>query len=96
MRVSSRVSSPGVAGDASRRASAFPIALLGLLLAARVSSVLAFGQGGQVPFTVVLFVLPLLYAVPGTRPLLVGYRWLVLAVQPDRRYRSFTSSRAAA
>ena len=72
---------PRLAGDASRRASAFPVAVLGLLLATRVSSVVLDGHGDQVPFTVALFVLPLLYALPGTRPLLARFRWLVLAAQ---------------
>ena len=59
----------------------FPAAVLVLLLTARVSFVLALGQGGQVPFTVALFVLPLLYAVPGTRSVLSRHPWLVLAAQ---------------
>jgi two-component system sensor histidine kinase DesK len=71
----------GVAGDASRRASALAITVLVLILAARLFDVLHAGQGGQVPFTVALFVLPLLYAVPATWPLLSRHRWLVLAVQ---------------
>src|SRR5690348_16706364 len=57
---------PGVAGEASRRASVFPVAVLLLLLATRTSDVLSAGHSGQVPFTVALFVLPLLYAIPGT------------------------------
>ncbi len=72
---------PGTAGEASRRANAFPVAVLGLLLLTRVSDVLASGQGGQVPFTAALFVLPLLYALPRTRPLLSRHWWLVLIVQ---------------
>ena len=70
-----------VAADASRRASAFPIAVLSLLLAARLFDVLSSGRAGQVPFTVALFALPLLYAIPATRTTLWRHRWLVLAVQ---------------
>jgi two-component system sensor histidine kinase DesK len=71
----------GTGGNASGRASAFPAAVLCLLLVARVSDVLATGQVGQVVFTVALFVAPLLYAFPGTRPLVARHRWLVLLVQ---------------
>jgi hypothetical protein len=70
-----------VADGVSRRAPGFSIAVLGLLLLSRVGAVLTDGQAGQVPFTVALFVLPLLYAVPGTRRLLGRHRWPVLAVQ---------------
>ncbi len=76
-----RAALPGVAAEASRGASAFPVAVLCLLLVTRVSDVLSSGQSSQVPFTVALFVVPLLYAVPGTRPLLSRHRWLALLVQ---------------
>jgi two-component system, NarL family, sensor histidine kinase DesK len=69
------------AGDVPRWASGFPAAYLCLLLVTRVSDVLSAGQPRQVPFTVALFVLPMLYAWPGTRPLLSRHRWPVLAVQ---------------
>jgi two-component system sensor histidine kinase DesK len=52
-----------------------------LLLVTRVSDGLTAGQGGQVPFTVALFIAPLVYAFPGTRPLLARHRWLVLMAQ---------------
>jgi two-component system sensor histidine kinase DesK len=52
-----------------------------LLLLVRTSSALIAGAGDQVPFTVALFVLPLLYAYPGTGRLLARYRWQILAVQ---------------
>jgi two-component system, NarL family, sensor histidine kinase DesK len=52
-----------------------------LVLVARLFDNVTFGPGGQVPFTVALFVLPLLYAFDGTRRLLDHYRWQVLAVQ---------------
>ena len=61
--------------------SGLAVAVLCLILASRVANVVALGEGGQVPFTVALFVLPLLYAVNGTRQALVGRRWQALAVQ---------------
>src|SRR5260370_20211297 len=64
-----------------RRAAGFAVTVLGLLLACRLSSVLISGEPGQVPFTVALFVLPLLWAVSGSRRRLARYRWPVLAVQ---------------
>ena len=48
---------------------------------ARLAAVTAGGAYGQVPFTVALFVLPVLYTIPGTRPLLSRHRWTALAVQ---------------
>ncbi len=68
-------------GNASRRASAIAVAVLCTLLVARLAGAFVPGEGGQVPFIVALFVLPLLYAVPGTRPLLARYTWPLLAVQ---------------
>jgi two-component system, NarL family, sensor histidine kinase DesK len=71
----------GAASGASRRVTGFALAVLCLLLAGRIADVLSSGEPGQVPFTVALFVLPVLYAYPGTRRLLDHYRWPVLAVQ---------------
>ena len=71
----------GTGGNASRRASAITVAVLCILLAAKLAGAFASDQGGQAPFIVALFVLPLLYAVPGTRPLLARYTWQLLAVQ---------------
>jgi two-component system, NarL family, sensor histidine kinase DesK len=68
-------------GNASRRASAIAVAVLCTVLVARLADAFVPGEGGQVPFIVALFVLPLLYAVPGTRPLLARYTWQLLAVQ---------------
>jgi two-component system sensor histidine kinase DesK len=68
-------------GNASRRASAITVAVLCIVLGARLTFVVASDDGGQVPFILALFVLPLLYAVPGTRPLLARYTWQLLAVQ---------------
>jgi two-component system, NarL family, sensor histidine kinase DesK len=69
------------AGGSSRRATGYAVAVLCLLLAGRLADVVSSGETGQVPFTVALFVLPVLYAFRGTRPLLDRYRWPVLAVQ---------------
>ena len=75
-------SASGPPGGPSRRATGYAVAVLCLLLAARLSAVVTAGELGQVPFTVALFVLPqLLYTFRGTRPLLDRYRWPVLAVQ---------------
>ena len=74
-------SAAGPAAGPSRRATGYAVAVLCLLMAARLSAVVTAGELGQVPFTVALFVLPLLYAFRGTRPLLDRYRWPVLAVQ---------------
>jgi hypothetical protein len=71
---------PGLGYEAGW-AAGLAVAVVCLLMAGRVSAVVTFGAGSQVPFTVALFVLPLLYAVPGSRRLLDRYRWLVLAVQ---------------
>ncbi len=54
-------------------------AVLFLLLGATISEVLGIGEPGQVPFTVALFVLPLLYVFPVPRRVLASRRWLVLA-----------------
>jgi two-component system, NarL family, sensor histidine kinase DesK len=71
----------GEAASLSRRATGFAVAVLILVLVGRLADVLDSGQPGQVPFTVALFVLPVLYACPGSRRRLDRYRWPVLAVQ---------------
>ena len=71
----------GVAVDAPRWATVFAVAVICLLLATKVAEAAGFDAVGQVPWVVALFVLPLLYAVPGPRRLLNRYRWPVLAVQ---------------
>src|ERR1019366_4581429 len=68
-------------GEAPRSGGAFAVGYLCFLLVDRVSDVLTYGAASQVPFTVALFVLPVLYAVPGTRRVLARYRWQVLAGQ---------------
>jgi two-component system, NarL family, sensor histidine kinase DesK len=69
------------AGSMSRRATGYAVAVLGLLLAGRLSDVISSGKPGEVLFTVALFVLPVLYAFRRTRPWLDRHRWPVLAVQ---------------
>src|SRR5260370_6815949 len=71
----------GTGGNASRRASAITVAVVCPLLVAKLAGGGASDEGAQAPFIVALFVLPLLYAVPGTRPLLARYTWPLLAVQ---------------
>jgi len=71
----------GTGGDASRRASVIAVAVLCIVLVARLAGAFASDEGDQAPFIVALFVLPLLYAVPGTRPRLARYTWQLLAVQ---------------
>ena len=71
----------GTGGNASRRASAITVAVLCTLLVAKLAGAFASDEGDQAPFIVALFVLPLLYAVPGTRPRLARYTWQLLAVQ---------------
>jgi two-component system, NarL family, sensor histidine kinase DesK len=80
----------GPASRLSRRATGFAAAVLCLLLGTRLSSVLSAGEPGQVPFTVALFVLPLLYAFGPARPLLDRYRWPALAVQAALTWVPFT------
>lgn len=65
---------PVMGAEASRRAAGFAVMVLCLLLVARVAAVVSSGQSGQVPFTVVLLIIPLLYTIPGTRRLVDRYR----------------------
>jgi two-component system sensor histidine kinase DesK len=67
--------------SASGQASAIAIVVLCTLLVARVADADSTGQNGQAAFVVALFVLPMLFAIPRTRPLMVRHRWPVLAVQ---------------
>lgn len=70
-----------VAGDAPQRAAVFPVAVIALLMAVKVSSAASTGRAGVVLFTVALFVLPMVYALPGSKRVLTRHRWPVLAVQ---------------
>ena len=67
--------------SASWQANAIAIVVLCSLLVARVADAAGTGQNGQVAFVIVLFVQPMLFAIPRTRPLMVRHRWPVLAVQ---------------
>jgi two-component system sensor histidine kinase DesK len=71
----------GAGRNASWQASAIAIAVLCALLVARVAAADSTGEHGQILFVVALFVLPMLFAIPGTRRLLVWHRWPVLAIQ---------------
>lgn len=71
----------GVASNARRRATVLAVTVLCLVMGARLSDVLTSGEPGQVPFTVALFVLPLLGPFPRGRRWLARYRWPVLAAQ---------------
>lgn len=70
-----------LAGDARRRAAMLATTVLCLLMTVRLSNVLLASEPGQVPFTVALFVLPVLCAFPASRSRLARRRWLALAVQ---------------
>lgn len=71
----------GLPSSASRRATGFAVAGLSLLMAARLSDNVISGLPGEVPFTVALFAIPLLYALGRGRRFLTRYRWQALAVQ---------------
>jgi two-component system sensor histidine kinase DesK len=71
----------GLAGDAQRRATALAVAVLCLIMGSRAFSDLYYGAPGQLPFTVALFVVPLLYAFARPRRVLARHRVTVLAVQ---------------
>jgi two-component system, NarL family, sensor histidine kinase DesK len=88
------VARSGLAGSAASRASMLAVAGLGLLLFARVSDILTpgepgYGEPGELAFTVALFVLPAMFAVPGSRRLLERWRWQVLAVQATATWVPF-------
>jgi two-component system, NarL family, sensor histidine kinase DesK len=73
-----------LAGDARRLASVLAAVVLCLLLVKDVlyaADPVFGGDAAQVPFVVALFILPLLFAFPASRPLLARHRWLVLAAQ---------------
>lgn len=76
-------------GGARCRAALFAATVLCLLMAVRLSNVLMSGTPGQVPFTVALFVLPLLCPFPGSRRQLARYRWPVLAAQATATWVPF-------
>ena len=73
---------PGApAFSAVRPANWFAMVMLGLVAADRVTDNVESLHYPELPFTVALFVLPVLYVYPRTRPLLARYAWAVLAAQ---------------
>jgi two-component system sensor histidine kinase DesK len=74
---------------ASRLPKAILIAVLCLLLAARMADAVGHSGPGYLPFVVALFMLPLLYAIPGTRPLWTRHRFWLLAAQAVLTYLPF-------
>jgi two-component system sensor histidine kinase DesK len=71
----------GASRSASWQANAIAIVVMCTLLVARVADADSTGQNDQTAFVVALFVLPMLFAIPRTRPLMVRHRGPVLAVQ---------------
>lgn len=67
--------------SAPRRATGFAVGGLAMLMVARLSDNVTSGTPGEVPFTVALFVIPLLCAFTGDRRFLSRYRWQALTVQ---------------
>lgn len=76
-----RFAGSGNRSSASRRATGFAVGGLAMLLAARLTDNVISGMPGETPFTVSLFVLPLLYAFGRSRGFLTRYRWHALAAQ---------------
>ena len=69
-------------GDvAAQRATALVVAVLCLLAISDAGYGVADGGLGEAPFVAALVVLPLLYAIPATRPLWLRHRYLLLAAQ---------------
>jgi two-component system sensor histidine kinase DesK len=73
---------------AGYRASTIVVAVLGLILAAKVAEVGTAGWG-QAPFVAASFVLPFLYVVPATQPLWTNRRWWLLGIQAVLTYVPF-------
>ena len=76
-----RFAGSGNRSSAARRATGFAVGGLAMLLAARLTDNVISGMPGETPFTVSLFVLPLLYAFGRGRGFLTRYRWHALAAQ---------------
>jgi len=86
-------SAAGVVGAATepavRRATALVTVVMSLVTISEAGLGAADGGLGEVPMIAALFVLPLLYVVPGTRPLWLRHRYLLLAVQAALTYGPF-------
>jgi len=69
------------AGDSPRQATVIVTATLFLVFVARATDADAIGGWREVLFVAAGFVIPMLYAFPGTRRLAGRYRWWLLAAQ---------------
>lgn len=77
-------------GDAAaRRAAALVVAVLCLLAISDAGYGVADGGLGEAPFVAALVVLPVLYAIPATRPWWLRHRYLLLAAQAALTCLSF-------
>jgi two-component system, NarL family, sensor histidine kinase DesK len=75
--------------DADRSATAFSVSVFSLLVAARITDVWSSGWSAEVPVTLALFIIPVLYAFPATRQVLDRHRLAVIAVQGMATWVSF-------
>jgi two-component system sensor histidine kinase DesK len=86
-------SAAGVVGAAAepavRRATALVTVVMSLVTISEAGLGAADGGLGEVPMIAALLVLPLLYVVPGTRPLWLRHRYLLLAAQAALTYGPF-------
>ena len=71
------------------RATALVTVVMSLVTISEAALGVADGGLGEVPMIAALLVLPLLYVVPGTRPLWLRHRYLLLAVQAALTYGPF-------
>lgn len=65
----------------TRSANTFALLLVCLVMVDRLTDNVQNRVYAELPLTVALFVLPMLYVIPRTRPVLDRYRWAVLVVQ---------------
>jgi two-component system sensor histidine kinase DesK len=80
----------GVAGEpAVGRATALVAVVMCLAAVSETSYGVSNGGLGEVPAVAALFVLPLLYVFPATRPLWLRHRYLLLAAQAALTYLPF-------
>src|ERR1700722_2261217 len=77
------------AEPAVRRATALVTVVMSLVTISEAGLGTADGGLGEVPMIAALLVLPLLYVVPGTRPLWLRHRYLLLAAQAALTYGPF-------
>src|SRR6516165_2755563 len=80
----------GVAGEPTVGRATALVAVVMCLAAVSERSYRASNGGlGEVPTVAALFVLPLLYVIPATRPLWLRHRYLLLAAQAVLTYLPF-------